>query len=165
MFREMRRKAQQLDDNQAETILQNSTAGVLAVWGDDDYPYAVPLSYAYENNTIYFHCAMDGHKTDAIKRHPKVSFCVIGQDDVIPQSFTTHFQSVIAFGNAEILTNGGEIQHGMDLLFQKYSPEEPTERRQEEMASSQGRLCVVAIRVAHLTGKEAVELMRQRKGD
>jgi len=62
MFREMRRKKQLLSTEAAVDILKNAQAGVLAVSGDDDYPYAVPISYAYENGKIFFHCAKSGHK-------------------------------------------------------------------------------------------------------
>ncbi|MEM5775062.1 MAG: pyridoxamine 5'-phosphate oxidase family protein, partial [Anaerolineaceae bacterium] len=62
----MRRKNQQLSDAETIEILQSCTAGVLAVSGDNDYPYAVPLSYAYEDGKLYFHFATQGHKLDAI---------------------------------------------------------------------------------------------------
>ena len=46
----------------------------MAVLGDNDYPYAIPLNYIYLNSKIYFHCAKTGHKIDSIKKHNKVSF-------------------------------------------------------------------------------------------
>ena len=45
MFREMRRKNQLLSQEENIAILQNGTTGTLAVLGDDDYPYAVPINY------------------------------------------------------------------------------------------------------------------------
>ena len=62
---------------------------MLAVEGDGGYPYAVPLSYAWDSGKLLFHCARSGHKLDAVKRNPKASFCVIGQDRVIPDEYTT----------------------------------------------------------------------------
>ena len=47
MFREMRRKKQALSSADCATILQEGSSGVLAVAGDDGYPYALPLSYLY----------------------------------------------------------------------------------------------------------------------
>ncbi|MBO2526251.1 MAG: hypothetical protein CW341_11260 [Bacteroidetes bacterium] len=61
-FRPMRRIRQLLNDEEAKKILANGTHGVLAVSGDDDYPYAVPLSYVYANGSLYFH---SGHPADA----------------------------------------------------------------------------------------------------
>lgn len=71
MFREMRRKKQLLSNEDVMEILEKSTSGVLAVIGDDDYPYAVPVSYVYYDSKIYFHGAKSGHKLDAIKKNDK----------------------------------------------------------------------------------------------
>ena len=68
MFRAMRRKRQQLSRAEAEAILERGTSGVLAVAGDDGYPYAVPLSYVYQDGKLWFHCANSGHKLDAVRR-------------------------------------------------------------------------------------------------
>ena len=43
-FREMRRKRQQLAEEESIGILQKATSGTLALMGDNDYPYAVPIS-------------------------------------------------------------------------------------------------------------------------
>ena len=50
MFREMRRKRQALSPEENVAILNRGTSGVLAVFGDDGYPYAVPLSYVYDGS-------------------------------------------------------------------------------------------------------------------
>ena len=57
MFPEMRRTLQVLPEEVTKQILQHSTSGVLAVSGNDGYPYAVPLSYVYAGGKLYFHCA------------------------------------------------------------------------------------------------------------
>ena len=53
MFREMRRKKQSLSGEKISEILNNGTSGVLALSGDNDYPYAVPLSYVYDLSLIH----------------------------------------------------------------------------------------------------------------
>ena len=103
MFREMRRKRQQLSAEESIAILERMTNGVLALHGDEGYPYAVPVSYVYADGKIYFHSAMKGHKVDAIMRNERVSFCVVERDDVCPGEFTTYFRSVVLFGKARIL--------------------------------------------------------------
>ncbi len=77
MFREMRRKRQQLTESECAEILRRNTSGVLAVLGENGYPYAVPLSYIYDENALYFHCAKSGHRLDAIKSCEKLSFRTI----------------------------------------------------------------------------------------
>ncbi len=163
MFRKMRRHAQLLPEGETVGILQNASSGVLAVSGDEGYPYAVPLSFVYDKGNIYFHCAMSGHKIDAIRREPKVSFCVIAKDDILPEKFTTKFVSVIAFGKAEILTDTAERVAALRLLAEKYSPDK--EGADREISCSIDHTCVVKITVEHLTGKEAVELTRERNNN
>ena len=122
MFRQMRRKKQALSKEECEEILQQGTSGVLAVSGDDDYPYAVPMSYVFCENKIYFHCAKSGHKLDAVSRNEKVSFCVIGQDHIVPEQYTTHYKSVIVFGKIRILENDTEKRTAIEKLAIKYAP-------------------------------------------
>ncbi len=159
MFREMRRKKQVLSLEESIAVLDNGTSGVLAVSGDNDYPYAVPLSYVYHNRKIFFHCAQTGHKLDAITRNEKVSFCVIDQDNVVPQEYTSYFRSVIAFGKARILDNEDEKRSALEILAAKYSPDHEQGRLQE-IEKHFKQVCVVELVIEHLTGKEAIELVK-----
>ena len=163
MFREMRRKKQQLPKEVCDEILYNGTSGVLALSGDDGYPYAVPISYVYDGDRIYFHCAASGHKLDAVKREPKASFCVIGQDQVVPEEYTSYFRSVIAFGKIRILENDQEKMDAIRKLAQKYAPEERPEERQKAIDRDWAPLCMLEMTIDHLTGKEGRELAKQRK--
>jgi len=72
-FREMRRKRQQLSNEDSVGILQRATSGTLALLGDNGYPYAVPISYVYSDGKLYFHSALSGHKVDAIRNYKKAS--------------------------------------------------------------------------------------------
>ena len=92
-FREMRRRRQQLSDEESIAILRNGTSGTLGLLGDNGYPYTVPLSYVYADGCIYFHSALAGHKVDAIRACDKASFCVVAQDAVQPQEYTTSRRS------------------------------------------------------------------------
>lgn len=161
MFRNMRRSKQELSKLDTQKVLHRATSGVLAVQGDHDYPYAVPLSYVYHESKIYFHSALTGHKIDAIKQQEKVSFTLIDQDQIVAEEFTTYFRSVIVFGRARILENVEEKLKAIRLLSNKYSP-----NMDEEMGKSiQGafdKMAVVAIDIDHMTGKEAIELVKAR---
>ena len=66
-FRKMRRHKQELSKEECVDILTNEPRGVLALLGDYDYPYALPMSHVYVNGKIYFHGAMEGHKNDQIR--------------------------------------------------------------------------------------------------
>lgn len=159
MEREMRRRRQQLGREECERIMRKMTAGVLAICGADGWPYAVPLSFVYDGGKIYFHSAAKGHKLEVLAENPRVSFCVVEKDDVVPEEFTTYFRSVIAFGTARVITDGGEKLAALRLLADKYSPGD-TRRREEEIAKGLGHLVMVEISVERMTGKEAIELRR-----
>ncbi len=154
MFREMRRKKQALPDAETIEILMNSTSGVLAVSGDDGYPYAVPVSHVYHDGRLYFHGALEGHKIDSLRHNDKVSFCVIAQDDVIPEKFATDYRSVIVFGRARILEADDEKRLALELLAAKFSPGLEAEG-QREIDKLLEKTCVVEIVIEHLTGKSA----------
>ena len=159
MFREMRRKKQLLTTSECEDILNNGTSGILAVHGDDGYPYTVPLSYVYDNNRIYFHSATEGHKIDAAKRNPKASFCIIGQDIIAPQKYTTYFKSVTVFGKINILDNNEEKMEAITKLAAKYSPLESIASRQAEVEHGWKNFCILCLSIEHISGKKAKELI------
>ena len=121
-FREMRRKRQQLSNEESVAILEKATAGTLALLGDGDYPYAVPISYVYHEGKLFFHSALAGHKVDAIRKCEKASFCVIEQDDVQPKKYTTFFRSVIAFGRIHIIEDEQEKLETARMLGNRYNP-------------------------------------------
>ena len=164
MFREMRRKRQQLTGAECSGILQRNTSGVLAVSGDGGYPYAVPLSYVYDGGAVYFHCAKSGHKLDAITACDKVSFCVTDQDLVVPKEYTTYFRSVILFGRAEVVEDENEINAAIEKLAKKYYPDDSDENRRAAIEKERRALVVVKIKIEHVTGKEAIELVKSRQG-
>ena len=128
MFREMRRKKQVMSEELTKEVLINGTSGVLALEGDDGYPYAVPVSYVYDGEKLYFHCAKEGHKIDAIKRNEK-----------------------------------GEKRAALEKLGKKYAPEDTAENLAKYIDKEWVPVCVLEMTVDHLSGKEAIEFVRERE--
>ena len=143
-------------------MLDRGTSGVLAVHGDDGYPYAVPLSYFYEDGRLWFHCARSGHKLDAIRKDPRVSFCVVDRDQVVPPEYTTYFRSVILFGKARILEDPAEVRTALEKLALRYAPEDSEAHREAILEKELPAVVVVEVAVEHLSGKEAIALVRSR---
>ena len=160
MFRELRRKRQALSRADCEAVLNRGTSGVLALAGDDGYPYAVPLSYLYEDGKLLFHCAKAGHKLDAVARCDKASFCVIDQDRVVPEEYTTYFRSVIAFGRIRVIGDDGERRAAVERLALKYHPGDTWENRNRYIDKEWAPLCMLEMTVEHLSGKQATELLQ-----
>ena len=163
VFREMRRKKQVLSQKEVEGILHKGTSGVLALLGDNDYPYAVPISYVYDDGKVYFHSAKSGHKIDAIQRTAKASFCVIDEDLVVPEEYTTYFRSVIAFGRIQIIENDSEKRAAIEKLAIKYAPEDTAASRDDAISREWKPLCMLEMTIDHVTGKEAIELVKEKE--
>ena len=160
-FREMRRKRQQLSEEESISILRKSTAGTLALLGDNDYPYAVPISYVYANGCLYFHSALNGHKVDAIRKCDKASFCVIEQDEVHPEKYTTFFRSVIVFGRIHIIEDEAEKLETARIFGNRYNPNQE-EALQKELEKGLSRMLMIRLDTEHLTGKESIELVKHK---
>ena len=149
----MRLEANMTTNEEALEMLNEATNGILAVDGDDGYPYAVPVSFAYNNGKIYFHSTSDNsHKIESIKKNPKVSFCIITQDKILPKEFNTLYRSVIIFGKARVLTDAKEIEQGIMTVIKKYAGDYLDEGR-AYMNAEAGNFCVVEIDIEHMTGK------------
>ena len=162
MFPAMRRKKQLLSQEETAAVLARGSSGVLALAGENGYPYAVPLSYVYDGGRLYFHCARSGHKLDAIRRCEKASFCVIDQDQIVPEEYTSYFRSVIAFGRVRILEDEGEKRAAIEKLALKYAPESTVEDRKQVIQKEWEPLCMLEMELDHVTGKEAIELVQDR---
>ena len=169
-FRPMRRIRQELPKEECEKILNNATAGVLSVLGDGGYPYGVPMSFVYAEGKLYFHSAVEGHKLDAIAKNDKCSFTIIDQDEIHPDEYTSYFRSVIAFGRIQRLESMEELIHGLHLLGEKYNPGDHAGLQHEIGKSvampggiSHTRVAVLCMEIDHLSGKEAIELVRAHK--
>ena len=160
MFRQMRRKNQLLPKDRTIEILEKASSGTLALLGDNDYPYAVPISYVYSGGKIYFHSANSGHKIDAIKKCNKASFCVIEQDKVVAKEYTTYFRSVIAFGKIRIIEDEEEKYNAIKILAEKYSGEYK-EGIETEIKRFFNALTMIELDIEHITGKEAKELVKK----
>ena len=162
MFYPMRRKRQELPFSECTDILEQGSSGVLALSGDEPYPYAVPISYVYDGKQLYFHCAVSGHKLDVIRQNPKASFCVIAADEVVPQKYTTCFKSVIVFGSISIINDHEKKRAAIEKLAKKYAPFESAQSMAKEIDGSWDAFYMLEMSIDHLTGKEALELTRAR---
>ena len=161
MFREMRRKRQAMTPEETIAVLERGSSGVLALAGDDDYPYAVPISYVYDGSRLYFHSAVTGHKLDAVKRNCKASFCVVDKDEIIPEEYTTYFRSAIVFGRIRVLEDADEKRAAAEKLALKYAPLNGDERLQDAIDKAWHSLCMLEMTIDHMTGKQAIELTRR----
>ncbi len=153
MFREVRRKDRLIAKEQCFEILKKAGFGVLALSGDGGYPYGVPLNYVFDGGKIFFHCAKEGHKIDAIRRDPKASFCVVAGESVSPKEYTTYYESVIVFGKVRIIDDESEMLAAVKKLAQKYAPDNTREEEENEINKFRAALCMLEMTIEHISGK------------
>ena len=151
-FRAVRRKDRTWDALSARKLLELGDFGFFAMCGESGYGYGLPLSYVLDDDNIYFHCAPEGEKLDAIRANGRVSFCVVGQTQVIPQHFTTAYQSVHLFGHIAEVQSEEERLHALRLLVRKYSPDY-VEIAEKYIAGSFHRTNVLRLDIEHMSGK------------
>jgi hypothetical protein len=120
MERKIRRTDRAISESEAKGILEKGEFGILSTASSDGQPYGVPISYSYTENVIYFHCAIEGHKLENLRKNNRVSFCVVGKTEVLPEKFATRYESAIVFGKAFELTDD-EKHKGLLEIVKKYS--------------------------------------------
>ena len=152
-MREMRRKDRAMPEEDARNLLENGEYGVLSTVGEDGLPYGVPLSYVVIEDSLYFHCAHEGRKVDAVRAHPRVAFTVVGATrPVYAKNFTTYYESVMVSGTAEEVTGPAAKYEILTALAAKYLPEH-MDKADADITRSLPRTAVYRIRIETLTGK------------
>ncbi len=153
MFREVARKKQALSAEECIEILKNEPRGVLSVLGDDGYPYGMPIDHWYneEDGIIYFHTGKKGHRTDAILKHDKVSYCVYDQGFRREGEWALNIKSVIAFGRIGIVEDHEKAIEITRKLSRKYTEDETY--IEDEIRRSGANVMVLALTIEHMTGK------------
>ena len=156
-FRPIRRKTREIDTESARKLLEEARRGVLAVNGDNGYPYAIPINFLYDRETekIYFHGARAGHKADALRACDKVCFTVYGNETIKKEAWAPFVQSTVVFGKCHLLENSQENMSILKKMAMKYYPEEAL--ADQEIDTHGKAVQIYEIEIEHLTGKEIQE--------
>ena len=147
----MRRFRQQLPEEECVAILKEARRGFLSVIGEGGYPYAIPINFVYEDGHVYFHCAKQGHKMDAIKACDKACFTVINQPEQEPDDWWYHVKSVICRGRISETEDEAEHLSKLRLLGSKYFPE--GHDMEEAIRRNGPRAAILDFRIEHMSGK------------
>ncbi len=155
-FRKMRRFGQQLEQSECDRILNCGARGTLAVLGDGGYPYTVPMNFVYSDGKIFFHCALAGHKLDAIKSCDKVSFNVLDTPEKRnPDDWWYYIKSVTVFGRISVMPDGDDKIAALTLLGNKYFPD--ADYTKKEIDRDLHRVNMLCLEIEHMTGKQVEE--------
>lgn len=158
MFRKIRKKKNEIGMYQIKELLSGSRRGVLAVNGDDGYPYAVPINFFYDDNEnkIIFHGAKAGHKIDSLKACDKVCFTVFGNETIRGEKWAPYMQSVVIFGRCQLIEDKAIAMKLLKEFAMKYYPSE--DMVDAEISSDGAATQMFKIDIEHISGKEVQEI-------
>jgi nitroimidazol reductase NimA-like FMN-containing flavoprotein (pyridoxamine 5'-phosphate oxidase superfamily) len=132
-------------------LIERSRVCRLAM-ADGDQPYVVPMNFAYAGDCVYLHAAVKGRKLDILTWNPKVCLEFDECLEIIPGETACdtacRYNSVLAFGEAEILEAREDKNRGLKLITRRYTDRE-VEFNDAELAS----VAVIRISLSTLTGK------------
>ena len=154
MFREMVRSKQQMPQEECIELLKSETRSVLSVLGDDDYPYGTPINHFYDDETgkIYFHIGNQrSHRTDAVKKHNKVSLCVFDQGWRKEGEWALNVKSVIVFGRIAIIEDKDTVADISRKLSYKFTQD--SEYIEKEIRENLHRTILMELTPEHISGK------------
>lgn len=157
MFRPIRKKRNEISLESAKKLLAAERRGMLAVNGDDGYPYAVPVNYWYceDENRIFFHGSRVGYKIERLKQDDKVCFTVYGNETVKDEEWAPYVQSAVVFGRCRLIDNRERAIELVRRFAGKYFPDPAL--IEEEIASAGRAVQMFEIEIEHLSGKEVQE--------
>lgn len=157
MFRTIRKKKNEISEEEAKAVLRTSRRGILAVNGDDGYPYAIPINFLYDEaeGKIYFHGSRVGHKVDSLKKCDKICFTVTGQETVKEEAWAPYVKSAVVFGRCHLIEAREETLTTLKRFAMKYYPDERT--ADEEIDRSARAVQMFEIAIEHISGKEVQE--------
>lgn len=158
MFKPIRKKINEIDHSAAESLLQSNRRGILAMNGDNGYPYAIPINYFYDcdKKKIYFHGAKAGHKVESLKTSDKVCFTVYGNECIDKsEPWAPYVQSAVVFGRCRLLEPGPESIDRLKEFAMKYYPSE--QLVDKEIAHAARAVQMFEIIIEHMSGKQVQE--------
>lgn len=157
MFRTIRKKKNEISLDAVKELLHCSRRGILAVNGDDGYPYAVPVNYLYDEDAqkIFFHGAKAGYKVDALKACDKVCFTVCGNETIKDEAWAPYVKSAVVFGRCHLMENKENAMAALKKFAMKYYPSE--DMVDDHIGAIGMATQMFEIEIEHISGKEVQE--------
>lgn len=148
----MRRKDREMPAEFAYMVADKCEYAVMALNDAGGEPYCVPVTIVREESRIYFHSAMEGHKTDCLKRDNRVCISCVGDTQRMKDKFTTEFESAIIKGKASEVLDEEEKIHALKILCERHTPENMADFENAIKRSLQ-RTAVWRVDIEEITGK------------
>jgi uncharacterized protein len=150
----MRRSEKEITDESAIEAIINASLVCRLALSDGNQPYIVPLSFGYQDKTLYFHSAREGKKIDIINKNNCVCFEFDVNTEIIKAEkackWGMKYQSVIGFGKAVLVENIVEKEKALNIIINHYSnqnwqfPDEAIKK-----------IAIIKIEIDKMTGKHS----------
>lgn len=150
----MRRKEKEIKDKIIIDKILTSAIICRVAFHDDPYPYVVPMNYGHNDGSLYFHCAQEGKKIDLIKRNNKVCFEIEMSHELITDDvsckWSTKYQSLIGYGEIEIISDNEEKKKGLDVIMIQHGKKENLYNE-----NAVKKVTVLKLKITNVTGKQS----------
>ena len=151
----MRKQNQEIKDKKiVEEILSTSEICRIAMI-DKDRPYILPFNYGYRDNCIYIHSAPEGKKIELIRKNNNVCFEIEHKTEVVkhsdPCKWATRYQSVVGYGNIEILTDFDQKKNGLDIIMIHNGSEKKNFYNEKQVEN----IVILKLKITKITGKQS----------
>lgn len=155
------RKDRAKDEAWIRSFLMRAPYGMLSTEYEGQ-PFIKPTLFAYDEaeHALYIHGALVGRMRTNLEKNPRVSFCVAEMGRLLPADTAmevgVEYASVVVFGVAEILTDGDQTQHGLQLLLDRYfSHLKPGVDYRQILQEELDQTSVYRIKISSWSGKES----------
>lgn len=149
----IRRRDRQLEEHAARQLLDTAEFGTLCLQDTAGGGYGVPLHYVWDGEeTLYLHCAPEGHKLDCLAAEPRACFVITGRSRILPEAFSTAYESLLLHGNVSTVTDETEKLSALRAFLTKYTPQ-AGERGQHFLRQAGARTAVLRFRIRFASGK------------
>jgi len=149
----MRRKDREITDRAEIDEIIRSTRIMHLALADNNIPFLVPLFYAYDGTSLYFHSASKGSKIEILKKNNNVCFEISIEQGIIEADSACDFEAkhrtVIGFGKATFVQDDAEKIRVLDQIVSRF-----TDRKFEYPKANLACATVIRIDIESLKGKK-----------
>lgn len=150
----IRRRDRQLSEPAAMQLLTEATYGILCMQDTAGGGYGIPLHYVWDGaETLYLHCATEGHKLDCLAAEPRAVFIITGNCRILPESFSSAYESLLLRGRVGTVTTETDKNAALQGFLNKYTPE-AGERGAHFLLHASHRTTMLRFRILSVSGKE-----------
>jgi len=110
-----------------DALIRSCQFCTIAMTDENGIPYAIPMNFGYENDTIYLHSAKDGRAIRALEQNPNVCIVfstnmkLVYQNVEVACSYGAQVASVLCEGKVVFEDDFDEKVRALNIIMKQYS--------------------------------------------